>query len=172
MAQQRLDKIIASTGRYSRREVKTLVREGRVLVDGRIAGSAEEKYDAESCRIAVNGEELVLRRYTYVMLHKPAGVLSATEDGRGRTVLDLLTPELRKIGVFPVGRLDKDTIRVELLEHLRQSLAEITYQRAANAALVHLCYLYAGVLHEAAVNADLAELILDKHQLLTGVSLL
>ena len=109
MAKERLDKLIASTGRWSRREVKTLVREGRVLVDGRIAGSAEEKYDAESCRIAVNGEELVLRKYTYVMLHKPAGVLSATEDGRGRTVLDLLTPELRKIGVFPVGRLDKDT---------------------------------------------------------------
>ena len=108
MAKERLDKLIASTGRWSRREVKTLVREGRVLVDGRIAGSAEEKYDAESCRIAVNGEELLLRRHTYVMLHKPAGVLSATEDGRGRTVLDLLTPELRKIGVFPVGRRDKD----------------------------------------------------------------
>ena len=115
MAKERLDKLIASTGRWSRREVKTLVREGRVLVDGRIAGSAEEKYDAESCRIAVNGEELVLRRYTYVMLHKPAGVLSATEDGRGRTVLDLLTPELRKIGVFPVGRLDKDTEGLLLL---------------------------------------------------------
>ena len=56
MAKERLDKLIASTGRWSRREVKTLVREGRVLVDGRIAGSAEEKYDAESCRIAVNGE--------------------------------------------------------------------------------------------------------------------
>ena len=115
MAKERLDKLIASTGRWSRREVKTLVREGRVLVDGRIAGSAEEKYDAESCCIAVNGEELVLRRYTYVMLHKPAGVLSATEDGRGRTVLDLLTPELRKIGVFPVGRLDKDTEGLLLL---------------------------------------------------------
>ena len=115
MAKERLDKLIASTGRWSRREVKTLVREGRVLVDGRIAGSAEEKYDAESCRIAVNGEELVLRRYTYVMLHKPAGVLSATEDGRGRTVLVLLTPELRKIGVFPVGRLDKDTEGLLLL---------------------------------------------------------
>ncbi|MFR2560873.1 MAG: pseudouridine synthase [Oscillospiraceae bacterium] len=115
MAKERLDKLIASTGRWSRREVKTLVREGRVLVDGRIAGSVEEKYDAESCRIAVNGEELVLRRYTYVMLHKPAGVLSATEDGRGRTVLDLLTPELRKIGVFPVGRLDKDTEGLLLL---------------------------------------------------------
>ena len=115
MAKERLDKLIASTGRWSRREVKMLVREGRVLVDGRIAGSAEEKYDAESCRIAVNGEELLLRRHTYVMLHKPAGVLSATEDGRGRTVLDLLTPELRKIGVFPVGRLDKDTEGLLLL---------------------------------------------------------
>ena len=165
MAKERLDKLIASTGRWSRREVKTLVREGRVLVDGRIAGSAEEKYDAESCRIAVNGEELLLRRYTYVMLHKPAGVLSATEDGRGRTVLDLLTPELLKIGVFPVGRLDKDTIRVELLEHLRQSLAEITYQRAANAALAHFGDFNAGVLQKAAVNGNLAELVFDEDEL-------
>ena len=128
MAKERLDKLIASTGRWSRREVKTLVREGRVLVDGRIAGSAEEKYDAESCRIAVNGEELLLRRHTYVMLHKPAGVLSATEDGRGRTVLDLLTPELRKIGVFPVGRLDKDTEGLLLLTddgELAHALAEL-----------------------------------------------
>lgn len=115
MAGERLDKLIASTGRWSRREVKQLVREGRVLVDGRIARSAEEKFDGEVCRIAVNGEELALRRFTCVMLHKPAGVLSATEDGRGRTVLDLLTPELRKIGVFPVGRLDKDTEGLLLL---------------------------------------------------------
>lgn len=115
MAGERLDKLIASTGRWSRREVKQLVREGRVLVDGQIARSAEEKFDGEVCCIAVNGEELALRRFTCVMLHKPAGVLSATEDGRGRTVLDLLTPELRKIGVFPVGRLDKDTEGLLLL---------------------------------------------------------
>ena len=104
MAQQRLDKIIASTGRYSRREVKTLVREGRVLVDGRIAASAEDKCDPLTARISVNGEELFYREHTYVMLHKPAGVLSATEDGRGETVLDLLAPEYRKIGLFPVGQ--------------------------------------------------------------------
>ena len=115
MAKERLDKLIVSTGRWSRREVKTLVREGRVLADGAIARSAEDKYEAETCRIAVNGEELRLREHTYVMLHKPAGVLSATEDGRGRTVLDLLSPELRKIGVFPVGRLDKDTEGLLLL---------------------------------------------------------
>mgnify|MGYP002587164905 FL=1 len=115
MAQQRLDKIIASTGRYSRREVKTLVREGRVLVDERIAASAEDKCDPLTARISVNGEELFYREHTYVMLHKPAGVLSATEDGRGETVLDLLAPEYRKIGLFPVGRLDKDTEGLLLL---------------------------------------------------------
>ena len=115
MAQQRLDKIIASTGRYSRREVKTLVREGRVLVDGRIAASAEDKCDPLTACISVNGEELFYREHTYVMLHKPAGVLSATEDGRGETVLDLLAPEYRKIGLFPVGRLDKDTEGLLLL---------------------------------------------------------
>ena len=115
MPQQRLDKIIASTGRYSRREVKTLVREGRVLVDGRIAAGPEDKCDPESARISVNGEELFYRAHTYVMLHKPAGVLSATEDGRGETVLDLLAPEYRKIGLFPVGRLDKDTEGLLLL---------------------------------------------------------
>ena len=115
MPQQRLDKIIASTGCYSRREVKTLVREGRVLVDGRIAAGPEDKCDPESARISVNGEELFYRAHTYVMLHKPAGVLSATEDGRGETVLDLLAPKYRKIGLFPVGRLDKDTEGLLLL---------------------------------------------------------
>ena len=90
MAQERLDKIIASMGRYSRREVKQLVREGLVLLDGRIARSAEEKCDAETAEITVAGEVLSYRRFTYVMLHKPAGVLSATEDGRGETVLDLI----------------------------------------------------------------------------------
>lgn len=115
MATERLDKLLAGTGRWSRREVKLLVREGRVLVNGQIARSAENKYDGAADSFAVNGETLRLRRSTYVMLHKPAGVLSATEDGRGKTVLDLLTPELRKIGVFPVGRLDKDTEGLLLL---------------------------------------------------------
>ena len=110
MAQQRIDKIIASTGRFSRREVKTLVREGRVLVDGRIAASAEEKCDPERAHIRVNGEEIGYREHTYVMLHKPAGVLSATEDGRGETVLDLLAPKKHVDKVYFVrvdGTLDE-----------------------------------------------------------------
>ena len=115
MEMQRLDKIIASTGKWSRREVKALIRQGRVLVDGIPARSAEDKTAPESAEITVNGEALVYRRYTWVMLNKPAGYLSATEDGRGPTVLDLLPPELKKQGLFPVGRLDKDTEGLLLL---------------------------------------------------------
>ena len=115
MAAQRLDKIIASTGRWSRREVKDLVRQGRVTVDGVPARSAEEKADPEQAVIAVNGELLNWRRYTWVMLNKPAGYLSATEDGRGATVLDLLPQDLQRQGLFPVGRLDKDTEGLLLL---------------------------------------------------------
>ena len=115
MEKQRLDKIISSTGKYSRREVKLLVRQGRVLTDGVPARSAEDKFDPEATVVVVDGEPLRYRRYTYLMMNKPAGVLSATEDGRGTTVLDLLTPELKKIGLFPVGRLDKDTEGLLLL---------------------------------------------------------
>ncbi len=115
MAKERLDKVIASMGKYSRREVKALVKEGLVLVDGIPARSADDKVDGEVSVIEVNGEDLGYRRFTYIMLHKPGGILSATEDSRQETVLDLLTPELKKIGLFPVGRLDKDTEGLLLL---------------------------------------------------------
>lgn len=115
MGKERLDKLLASTGRWSRREAKSLIREGRVLVDGTTAGSGEEKADPESSEILVDGAPLGYRRYTYIMLHKPAGVLTATEDRRQRTVLDLLSPELRRQGLSPVGRLDKDTEGLLLL---------------------------------------------------------
>lgn len=112
---QRLDKIIASTGRWSRREAKELARRGLVTVDGASVRSVEEKVDPEEAEIVVDGEALRYRRYTWVMLNKPAGYLSATEDGRGETVLDLLPRELQRQGLFPVGRLDKDTEGLLLL---------------------------------------------------------
>lgn len=112
---QRLDKIIASTGKWSRREVRELVRRGQVLVNGVPARSAEEKADPETAEITVGGQPLGYRRFTWLMLNKPAGVLSATEDGRGKTVLDLLPRELQRQGLFPVGRLDKDTVGLLLL---------------------------------------------------------
>lgn len=112
---ERLDKLLAGTGKWSRREVKALVRQGLVRVDGRLAASAEEKLDPAAAIITVAGETISLCRFTYVMLHKPAGVLTATEDRKQPTVLDLLPPELRRIGLAPVGRLDKDTEGLLLL---------------------------------------------------------
>ena len=115
MGAERLDKLLAATGRWSRREAKILIREGRVAVDGIPAGSGEEKADPSASEILVDGMPLGYQKHTYIMLHKPAGVLSATEDRRQETVLDLLTPELRRQGLSPVGRLDKDTEGLLLL---------------------------------------------------------
>ena len=112
---ERLDKLLAGTGKWSRREVKALVRQGLVRVDGRLAASAEDKLDPAATVVTVAGETVALHRFTYVLLHKPAGVLTATEDRKQPTVLDLLPPELRRIGLAPVGRLDKDTEGLLLL---------------------------------------------------------
>ena len=112
---ERLDKALAGTGRWSRREVKLLVRQGQVRVNGMAAVSAEEKIDPETAVITVGGESIRLQKFTYVMLHKPAGVLTATEDRRQATVLELLPAELRRRGLSPVGRLDKDTEGLLLL---------------------------------------------------------
>ena len=112
---ERLDKIIAACGAASRREVKTLVRQGRVKVNGALVSSAEMKVDEETAVIMVDGVALQYEKFVYVLLHKPAGVLSATEDKRQETVLDLLPETYRKRGLAPVGRLDKDTEGLLLL---------------------------------------------------------
>ena len=113
-AMERLDKILAGTGLWSRKEVKELVRQGRVLADGRPVRRPEEKYDP-CARFQVDGEDISCPSMTYLMMNKPAGVLSATEDPRQSTVLDLLPPQYRRQGLFPVGRLDKDTQGLLLL---------------------------------------------------------
>ena len=115
MEKQRLDKLIASSGKWSRREVKELIRQGRVSVNGAAATSPEEKADPQSDCIQVNGQTLLYREYTWIMLNKPAGYLSARTDSRAPTVLDLLPRELQRQGLFPVGRLDKDTEGLLLL---------------------------------------------------------
>lgn len=112
---ERLDKIISATGKKSRREVREMVRQGRVLVDGKPAPATDMKVDPQTAAIVLDGEPLNYEQFTYVMLHKPAGVLTATEDRRQETVLDLLPPELRRRGLSPVGRLDKDTEGLLLL---------------------------------------------------------
>lgn len=111
---ERLDKLLAGTGRWSRKEVKELVRTGRVTVDGQTAARPEEKYAPEAV-ITVDRERVICSGLYYLMLHKPAGVVSATEDPRQKTVLDLLPEHLRRVGLFPAGRLDKDTEGLLLL---------------------------------------------------------
>ena len=114
MAQERLDKLLSSTGRWSRREVKELIRQGRVRVDGVPARRPEEKCEPEAAGLTVDGERVDCAPFVYLMLHKPAGLLSATEDRRDRTVVSLLPDAARK-DLFPVGRLDKDTEGLLLL---------------------------------------------------------
>ena len=92
---ERLDKVLSGTGRWSRREVRELVSAGRVTVDGAVARRPEDKVDRERAGIRVDGEPVDCARYTYLMLHKPAGLVSATEDPREPTVLTLLPVHLR-----------------------------------------------------------------------------
>lgn len=112
---ERLDKVISATGKKSRREVKDMVRQGRILVNGKIVAAADMKVDPLLAEILLDGEPLCYEKFTYIMLHKPAGVLSAVEDRKQKTVLDLLPSELQKRGLSPVGRLDKDTEGLLLL---------------------------------------------------------
>jgi len=112
---RRLDQTLAARGFGSRKEIASLVRSGLVHVNDAPAHSAAQKIDLERDHIAVRGEAVCLREYLYIMLHKPAGVLSATTDPAAPTVLDLLPARLRRRGLFPVGRLDKDATGLLLL---------------------------------------------------------
>lgn len=111
----RLDKLLADTGRWSRKEARGLIRQGRVMVEGRAVRQPDWKADPEEADILVDGAPLGWSEHCYLMLNKPAGVLTATEDRRAPTVLDLVPAELRRPGLAPVGRLDKDTTGLLLL---------------------------------------------------------
>jgi len=112
---RRLDQALAARGFGSRKEIHALVRAGLVQIGGVTARDASRKIDLEREHVFVRGEEVRLQEYTYIMLHKPAGVLSATSDPNAPTVMDLLPAHLRRRGLFPVGRLDKDTTGLLLL---------------------------------------------------------
>ena len=111
----RLDKILADAGASTRREAKELVRQGRVTVNGMVAASVETKYDPDAVTLAVDGKEFPTASNFYYMMYKPAGVVTATEDSDQQTVMDLLPDRLRRQGLFPVGRLDKDTTGLLIL---------------------------------------------------------
>ena len=111
MKPMRLDKYLSLAGIASRTETSKAVRGGEVLVDGVPAKKADMQVDPDAVQVTFKGQPVVYRQFTYILLHKPDGVVSATEDGREQTVLDLLPEELRRIrpALFPCGRLDKHT---------------------------------------------------------------
>lgn len=111
---ERLDKLLANTGRWSRKEAHELIKAGRVRVEGAVAGAKDQKIPPEAT-VTVDGEPLGPTGPTWLMLHKPQGVVSSTEDPREQTVLSLLPEHFQRRGLFPVGRLDKDTTGLLLL---------------------------------------------------------
>ena len=114
-ATKRLDKVLSHVGVASRSELKRMARQGRITVNGVPVRDSAAAVVPEQDRIEVDGVPVRYREHVYVMLHKPPGVVSATEDTRDRTVLDLLDDALKAFEPFPVGRLDKDTEGLLLL---------------------------------------------------------
>ena len=112
---ERLDKIISNLGYGSRKEVKNFAKKGLIEVDGVIVKDSAKSVDPEKSVIKINGEEIMYRKYIYLMMNKPDGVISATHDNRDETVVDLLYLDHQVFEPFPVGRLDKDTVGLLLL---------------------------------------------------------
>lgn len=112
---ERLDKAFSSCKIYSRSEIAKIIRQKRVLVNGVIVTKPDFKVDTKVDEIRVDGEVVSFKKFSYVMLNKPNGVVSATDDKRDKTVIDILPFEYKREGLFPVGRLDKDTVGLVIL---------------------------------------------------------
>ena len=112
---ERLDKFLSSQTALSRKEAQKAIKEKRVLWNGAVTRAVDTKVDTESDTVSLDGQPLTYQQYVYYLMDKPEGVVSATKDREERTVLDLLPPELRREGLFPAGRLDKDTTGLLLI---------------------------------------------------------
>ena len=111
----RIDKLLANMGYGSRKEVKNMLKKGNVLKNGEVIKSGKSQVDPNKDKVTLFDEEVEYKEHIYLMMNKPPGYISATEDSRERTVLELLQPEDLVFAPFPVGRLDKDTEGLLLL---------------------------------------------------------
>ncbi|WP_341426214.1 pseudouridine synthase [Anaerobranca californiensis] len=111
----RLDKVLSNLGFGSRKDIKKLIKYGNVLVNGALVQDPSDYVDPYNDEIILNGKPVVYREFIYLMMNKPKGVLSATEDDKDPVVVDLLKEEDKAFSPFPVGRLDKDTEGLLLL---------------------------------------------------------
>lgn len=115
MSIHRLDQLLASRGHGSRKEVAALIKAGAVRVNGAAVCVCGRKIDTEKDSVTLRGQPVALAEYVYYMLHKPVGVLSASRDPRAATAIDLLPEAWRRPGLFPAGRLDKDSTGLLLI---------------------------------------------------------
>ena len=106
---ERLDKILASQGTLSRRDVKEIIKKGRVTLNGIVVRDSAVKVDLNTDTVAIDGEQIDLKKHIYIMMNKPQGVISASDSESDETVVELEPDELFRKGLFPAGRLDKDT---------------------------------------------------------------
>ena len=106
---ERLDKILSNMGYGSRKDVKKIIKEGRVEINDQIIFKNDYKINPYTDEIKLDGEEIYFRKYVYIMMNKPKGLVSSTDDPINRTVLELLDEEYLIFNPFPAGRLDKDT---------------------------------------------------------------
>ena len=106
---ERLDKILASQGTLSRRDVKEIIKKGRVTLNGKVVRDSAVKVDLNVDVVVIDGEQLTLKKHIYIMMNKPQGVISASDSDNDETVVDLVPDDLFRKGLFPAGRLDKDT---------------------------------------------------------------
>lgn len=106
---ERLDKFLSDSGLGTRSQVKGILKSGRITVDGAAERDGNRKIDPGKNTVCCDGEPLAGSRRVVLMLHKPAGFVTATQDARERTVMELLPSEYRRLELKPVGRLDKET---------------------------------------------------------------
>ena len=109
MSKERLDKLVSSAATLSRNDAKDAIRKGKVTVNGKVICDPSAKFDSGTDAIKVGGDAVTFKKYVYYMLNKPAGVLSASTDKTRQTVVDIIALETKRRGLFPVGRLDRDT---------------------------------------------------------------
>ena len=112
---ERLDKAFSSCKLYTRSEIAKIIKQRRLTVNGELVVKPDFKIDLSRDKVCVDGERVEFKKYAYIMLNKPYGVVSSTDDGRDKTVIDVLPESFKSEGLFPVGRLDKDTVGLVIL---------------------------------------------------------
>lgn len=156
---ERIDKLLANMGLGSRKDIKTMVKRGDILINGIVCTDAASKVDVAADEVTAAGRVLRLRTTFSFMMNKPAGYLSASRDDRAATVMDLLSDEHRRLGLFPAGRLDRDSEGFLLLTN------DGAFAHALTAPRRHVDKRYYvrfdGALHEYAETAFSEGILID-----------